>query len=150
MLGSVAGSMPALGGWAAGAGTISLPGVLLAGVVFVWQPLHVAFIHYLYDEQYERAGVPTLPSKLGPESFAHLALASVVSSAILVWLLAYLTGVGYATATIVTLMAARAVVSIGKFRRGPSKETARGMIKYASPLVGIVFVFYPIEAYLLG
>jgi len=150
ILGSVAGSMPALGGWAAGAGAITLPGILLAGVVFVWQPLHVAFIHFLYDEQYVRAGIPTLPSRLGPESFAHLALASVVSSAVIVWLLALLTGVGYFTAALVTFMAARAVASIMRFRAQPDKATARAMIKYASPLVGIVFVFYPLETALHG
>ena len=150
LLGSVAGSMPALGGWAAGYGGITLPGILLAGIVFAWQPLHVSFIHYLYDEQYRRAGVPTLPSKLGPESFAHLALVSVIASALLVWGLVAITGKGYATALIVTLMAARAVVSIRRFLVEPGKLAARNMIKYASPLVGIVFLLYPIECLALG
>ncbi len=146
LVGSIAGSMPALGGWAAGSGSINLEGVLLAGIVFVWQPLHVAFIHYYYEDDYERAGVPTIPGKLGPVYFARLAAASVIAVPALTWTIAVLMGAGYFTAGLVTLMASRALVAVARFSREPSREMARSMIKYASPLVGIVFVFMPVEA----
>ncbi len=144
-LGSIAGSMPALGGWAAGAGRISLEGILLAGVVFAWQPLHVAFIHYYYEDDYERAGVPTIPGRLGSRYFANLAAASVVSVIALSWAIYAIAGVGLATAAIVTLLGMRALVEISRFREAPSREMARSMIKYASPLVGIVFLLLPVE-----
>jgi len=145
-LGSVAGSMPALGGWAAGHGSISLEGVLLAGIVFAWQPLHVAFIHYYYEGDYARAGVPTIPGRLGPRYFARLAAASIVSVAALSWAIYALTGEGFFTAALVSVMAARALAQVRVFERRPSREAARAMIKYASPLVGVVFVMLPIEA----
>ena len=150
LLGSVAGSMPALGGWAAGRGVIDLPGVILAGIVFAWQPLHVAFIHYYYKEDYERAGIPTIPGRLGDRRFGLLSVASIIGFFILVWAFYFSTGVGLVAASLASIMAARALVAAKAFTEKPERTLARRMIKYASPLVGIVFIVAPLEAHLLG
>ena len=150
VLGSVAGSMPALGGWAAGRGAIDLAGLILAGIVFVWQPLHVAFIHYYYKEDYEKAGIPTIPGRLGDEWFGMIAVASILSFFLLVWAFYFASGIGLLTASIASIMAARALIAAKAFMDKPQKDMARRMIKYASPLVGIVFMLAPLEAYILG
>lgn len=148
LFGSVAGSMPALGGWAAATGGYSLTGILLAGIVYVWQPLHVAFIHYYYEDQYSKAGIPTIPSRLGYKAFANLALFSVTSTIFLVWGIALTLEEGYLTAVIATLLGVQALRAVAKFRFTPGKELARGMIKFASPLVGIIFILLPLELHL--
>ncbi len=145
LFGSVAGSMPALGGWAAGSGSINLTGILLAGIVYVWQPLHVAFIHYYYVNDYEKAGIPTIPSKLGHEAFALLATFSVLFTIIFSWLVALSLKSGYLTAGLVTFLGIFALTAVSKFKSSPSRETARRMIKFASPLVGIIFILLPLE-----
>ncbi len=148
ILGSVAGSMPALGGWAAGYGGLGLVGVLLAGIVFAWQPLHVAFIHYYYEDQYEKAGIPTIPSRLGARMFARLALASVASVAALSWLIVFTYGAGLVASVLVSLLAVMAFRAIARFEESPGRNLARAMIKFASPMVGVVFILLPIEAHL--
>jgi protoheme IX farnesyltransferase len=66
-IGSVAGALPPVGGWAAATGTVSDPGVwLLFGIVFLWQMPHVLAIAWLCSEDYSRAGFRMLP--VGPYS----------------------------------------------------------------------------------
>ena len=150
LFGSVAGSMPALGGWAAGNGSITLTGLLLAAIVYVWQPLHVAFIHYYYEDDYQRAGIPTIPTKLGYKAFAKLAISSIVLSIILIWIIIILLGGGYVTGMLSTLLGIGALVSVAGFLNNPSREAARRMIKFASPLVGMFFILLPIEMILVN
>ena len=145
LFGSVAGSMPALGGWVAGRGSITLTGLLLSAIVYVWQPLHVAFIHYYYEDDYQRAGIPTIPSRLGYKAFAKLAISSIVLAIILIWSTILLLGEGYATGMLSTLLGIGALSSIARFLNSPSREAARKMIKFASPLVGVFFILLPIE-----
>jgi len=147
LAGSVAGSMPALGGWAAGYGAISIEGLLLAGMVYVWQPLHVSFIHYAYSEDYEAAGIPTLHKGVGERGYGLLSLASIVGLIILVWVYVVIAGYGYVTALAATIIGVGAVRAALRFLSEPSRERARFMIKLASPTLGIVFLFLPVERY---
>ncbi len=149
LFGSVAGSMPALGGWAAGSGSISISGILLALMVYVWQPLHVAFIHYYYKDDYDKAGIPTIPGKLGPDKFASMIKLSVLALAFLVWIFTIINGYGFVTALVVSFLAYKAVEAVNKFLVEPSKLRARAMIKYASPMIGVAFVMIPVERLLM-
>ena len=59
--GAIAGGAPALGGWAAGHGTISTPGLLFSLLVAAWVPSHIWFLASYYRDDYRRANVPMLP-----------------------------------------------------------------------------------------
>lgn len=61
-IGSIAGALPPVGGWAAATGSISDVGLwILFGIVFLWQMPHVLSIAWLCDEDYTRAGFCMLP-----------------------------------------------------------------------------------------
>lgn len=150
ILGSFAGSMPALGGWAAGAGSFTPGGILLAGIVFVWQPLHVSALAYYFLDDYLKAGVPVLPAMVKPRTFALLISISIALLPVLAWLFVALEGYGYLAALVTTVMSIHAIVKILRFAESPRREAALGMIKYASPLVGIAFILLPIEEALQG
>ena len=61
-IGSVAGALPPVGGWAAASGSIADPGVwILFLIVFLWQVPHVLAIAWLCNEDYTRAGFRMLP-----------------------------------------------------------------------------------------
>ena len=150
LAGSVAGSMPALGGWAAGKGYIDLPGIFMAGMVYVWQPLHVSFIHYAYEEDYERAGIPTLHRAIGETWYGLLSLFSILSLLIISWLFVFIEGYGYLTMAIATIVGIMAIRAARGFLRSPNRENARRMIKLASPVLGIIFIFLPIEKIILN
>ena len=66
--GAVAGGAPALGGWAAGYGTISTPGLLFSLLVAAWVPSHIWFLASYYKDDYRRANVPMLPVVADPAS----------------------------------------------------------------------------------
>ena len=61
VIGGFAGSLPALIGWAAVTGKIGLPGLALAGVIFLWTPAHFYNLALAYKEDYARGGFPMMP-----------------------------------------------------------------------------------------
>ncbi|MCE4612673.1 MAG: heme o synthase [Desulfurococcales archaeon] len=146
VLGSIAGSMPALGGWAAGEGHISLPGLLLAGMVFAWQPLHVWFIGFYYLEDYNRAGIPIVPHGVSLRVVALVLVASIASIPVLAWAFSYVEGYGYITSLLVTLLSLSAIRGALAFYRDPSRRRAFSMLKMASPIIAVAFIGYPVEA----
>ncbi len=65
VIGGAAGALPALIGWAAVTGKVGLPGLALAGVVFLWTPAHFYNLALAYRKDYERGGFPMLPVVAG-------------------------------------------------------------------------------------
>ena len=61
VIGGAAGASAPLIAWAAVAGHVSVPAVLLAGVVFLWTPPHFWALALVRREDYARAGIPMLP-----------------------------------------------------------------------------------------
>ncbi|WP_256299585.1 heme o synthase [Haloarchaeobius salinus] len=61
VVGGAAGALPALIGAAAVTGTIGLPGIALAAVIFLWTPAHFYNLALAYKEDYARGGFPMLP-----------------------------------------------------------------------------------------
>ena len=61
LVGAIPGALPPVIGWAAATGTITLPAVVLFGIVFFWQMPHFLAIAWMYRADYARAGIPMLP-----------------------------------------------------------------------------------------
>ncbi|MCU4718003.1 heme o synthase [Halapricum hydrolyticum] len=61
VIGGVAGALPALIGSAAVTGTIGLPGLALATLIFLWTPAHFYNLALAYKDDYARGGFPMMP-----------------------------------------------------------------------------------------
>jgi len=61
LVGAVPGALPAVIGWTAAGEGITLPGLVLFGIVFFWQMPHFLAIAWLYRDDYAAAGIPLLP-----------------------------------------------------------------------------------------
>ena len=61
LVGAVPGALPPVIGWAAATGTITLPAIVLFGIVFFWQMPHFLAIAWMYKDDYASAGIPLLP-----------------------------------------------------------------------------------------
>ncbi len=61
LVGAVPGALPPLIGWAAARGEISLGGVVLFAILFLWQLPHFLAIAWMYQDDYARAGFRMLP-----------------------------------------------------------------------------------------
>jgi protoheme IX farnesyltransferase len=87
VLGGAAGALPALIGWAAVEGSIGLPGLVLAGVIFLWTPAHFYNLALAYRDDYEQGGFPMMPVVRGEtETRKHIVYylgATLVASGVL-------------------------------------------------------------------
>ena len=61
LVGGVPGALPVVIGWVAATGTLTLPALVLFGIVFFWQMPHFLAIAWLYRDDYAAAGIPLLP-----------------------------------------------------------------------------------------
>ncbi|EMA49297.1 heme o synthase [Halococcus salifodinae] len=61
VLGGAAGALPAIIGWVGVTGKIGIPGLALAGVIFLWTPAHFYNLALAYKDDYERGGFPMMP-----------------------------------------------------------------------------------------
>jgi protoheme IX farnesyltransferase len=68
LIGSVPGALPPLMGWTAITGQIEAPGVVLFGILFLWQLPHFIAISLFRQGEYTRAGFKVLPAVLGRHS----------------------------------------------------------------------------------
>lgn len=68
VIGGAAGAAPALVGWAAVRGDLSLGAWILFAIVFYWTPPHFWALALRYEEDYAAAGVPMLPVVRGAEA----------------------------------------------------------------------------------
>jgi protoheme IX farnesyltransferase len=72
LVGSIAGGLPAVGGYAAYANSIGPGGLFLGAMVMVWIPVHVWSIAVKYKADYVEAKVPMLPVIIRQERAVQL------------------------------------------------------------------------------
>ena len=69
LLGGFSGGLPVLFGWSAVTpgpiGSFSLVSTLMAGLVFLWIPIHIWFLAVSSKADYARANIPMLPAVVG-------------------------------------------------------------------------------------
>ena len=63
--GAFPGALPPLMGWTAATGKISVPGMVLFGILFFWQLPHFIAIALFRKDEYQRAGLTSLPLQKG-------------------------------------------------------------------------------------
>ena len=64
-IGAIPGALPPLMGWAAATGRIDAPGVVLFGILFLWQITHFLAIALFRKDEYSGAGFKVLPAVRG-------------------------------------------------------------------------------------
>jgi protoheme IX farnesyltransferase len=75
IVGAFPGAAPPLIGWTAAADGLHWPGLLLFGVLFLWQIPHFLAISLYRRTEYDRAGIKTWPISRGDAAAKRLALA---------------------------------------------------------------------------
>jgi protoheme IX farnesyltransferase len=70
-VGAVPGALPALMGWTAATGHVSLGGLAVFGVLFFWQIPHFHAIAMYRQRDYDAAGLKTLPGTHGLAAARH-------------------------------------------------------------------------------
>lgn len=65
VIGGAAGAIPALVGWSACTGSLSLPAWVIFAIVFLWTPPHFWALALMIRDDYAKVGVPMLPVVAG-------------------------------------------------------------------------------------
>ena len=65
IVGAVPGALPPLMGWTAATGELGAPGLVLFGIMFLWQMPHFIAISIFRQREYSKAGIKVLPAVRG-------------------------------------------------------------------------------------
>jgi heme o synthase len=132
LVGAVPGALPPVIGWAAATGDITLPAVVLFGIVFFWQMPHFLAIAWMYKDDYAAAGIPLLPV-LEPDGRRTGQQALLYTAAL--WPVSVLPGVvGLAGAPYTAVATSLGIVFIwlsADFARGPTPNSARQLFLFS-------------------
>lgn len=93
LVGAIPGAMPPLMGWTAMTGELQVPGLLLFGVLFLWQLPHFIAISVFRQHEYSAAGLKVLPAVRG-EKTARIHAVAYAAALLPVTLLLVPAGVG--------------------------------------------------------
>jgi protoheme IX farnesyltransferase len=130
--GGIAGGMPVLAGRALGLGAIDWIGLTLALAVLFWIPTHILTFSMRYFADYQRAGLPTFPSRYGFRATrAVIAIASVLA-ALAMGLAALAIGVTQGLLHILGLLSGGLLLLAIYSLLRPSEKANFTLFKYAS------------------
>jgi protoheme IX farnesyltransferase len=150
-VGTVPGALPVMMGWTAAGGSLyDSRGWLLFAVVLLWQFPHFMAIAWLYRKQYEAAGYQMLTNVdptgkragnhgiYGAVALIPISVAVLAPESIATWIVAL---VGVAAAVVQLLSATR-------FRRSPTQESARKLLRGSLLYLPVMLVLVSIRAIL--
>jgi protoheme IX farnesyltransferase len=132
LVGAIPGALPPVIGWAAATNSITLPALVLFGIVFFWQMPHFLAIAWLHREDYARAGIPLLPvleadgRRTGQQALLYAAGLWPVS---LMPVLVGLAGLPYSI--VATVLGFGFIALSALFARDRSDLTARRLFLYS-------------------
>jgi protoheme IX farnesyltransferase len=136
VIGGAAGAMGPVIAWAAGAGTLALPPVLMFLVIFLWTPPHFWALAVCVRDDYRKVKIPMLPIVRGEaETFRQIVWYSI-ALALLTVAMPFLNAGGLILALVALPLSALFVWKAVRARRAASVERAWDVFGYS-----IVYLF---------
>jgi protoheme IX farnesyltransferase len=146
VLGGAAGALPALIGWVAVEGSFGLPGIALAGVIFLWTPAHFYNLALAYKDDYEDGGFPMMPVVRGEtETRKHIVYylgATLVGSGVL----AALTSLGWLYALTSASVGAVFLWAVIRLHREQTEAAAFRAFHASNAYLGALLVAIVVDA----
>ena len=141
LVGSVPGALPPLMGWTAVTGSLDAPGLVLFGILFLWQVPHFLAISVFRQNDYDRAGLKTLASERGvPVAMAQSAFYAAMLLAVSTLLYVFRVAGPIYLVSAVVLGGAFLAVTVVAMRAG--KETLRWARRsFIASLLYLTFLF---------
>jgi len=132
LVGAVPGALPPVIGWVAATDTLTLPALVLFGIVFFWQMPHFLAIAWLYRDDYAAAGIPLLPV-LEPDGRRTGRQALLYSAALWpVSLMPTLVGLASGFYIVVATVLGLALIALSaRFARDRSNTAARRLFLFS-------------------
>ena len=149
VLGGVAGALPALIGWAAVTGSVDLPGLGLAVVIFLWTPAHFYNLALAYKDDYERGGFPMLPVVRGEAVTRRHVLWYLGATLLAAVALAALAELGWIYAAATVLVGGIFLWAVVKLHRERTTQAAFRAFHASNAYLGTVLIAIVVDALVL-
>jgi len=146
VLGGAAGALPAVIGWAAVTGTVGVPGLVLAGVIFLWTPAHFYNLAMAYREDYERGGFPMLPVVRGDAVARKHILLYLGATLLAASGLAALTDLGWAYAATTVALGAVFLWAVIRLHRERTRSAALRAFHASNAYLGALLLAVVVDA----
>ena len=149
VIGGAAGAFPPMIGWAAATGEVSMVGVALFLLIFLWTPPHFWALALYRSDDYRRAGVPMLPVVAGPRETKRqmllytLLLMPVALAPTLLGSVGWLYGLVALGLSLAFIAHAVTVWRAPDDRRGHG--AARRMFKFSLLYLAVLFAALPLD-----
>lgn len=138
VIGGAAGAIPALIGWAAVTGNLSVAPWIMFAIIFYWTPPHFWALSIKYEDDYRRAGIPMLSVVAGDKvTFREIAWYSVVTVGVSFMLVpvAHLGWIYAATAVLLGI-----ALIVGAVRLGSDRTRAMRFFGFTNLYLAGVFL----------
>ena len=150
VIGGAAGAAPALIGWAAVTGSLSLNPIILFAIVFFWTPPHFWALAIKYADEYEAASVPMLPVVTSIRATAiRMVLYTIVIFGLSIWfhVVADMSFVYLSVALIGGLVFLWRTLGL---LRKPTSVQAMKVFVYSNVYLGALFIAMAIDVLTYG
>jgi len=146
VIGGFAGALPALIGWAAVTGSFGLPGLALAGVIFLWTPAHFYNLALAYKEDYARGGFPMMPVVRGEAATRKHILYYLAATLVAAVGLAALTTLGWVYAATTCLFGGVFLWAVLRLHRERTESAAFRAFHASNAYLGTLLLAIVVDA----
>ncbi|MFC4544637.1 heme o synthase [Halosolutus amylolyticus] len=150
VLGGGAGALPALIGWAAVTGSVGLPAIALAGVIFLWTPAHFYSLAIAYRDDYARGGFPMYPVVEGVLAARRHVMFYLGATLLATSVLGWLAGLGWVYATTSVALGAVFLRSVIRQYRVPTDEVALRSFFASNYYLGAILLAIVVETLVIA
>jgi protoheme IX farnesyltransferase len=150
VLGGAAGALPALIGWVAVTDSVGLPGLLpglaLAGLIFLWTPAHFYNLALAYKDDYARGGFPMMPVVRGETVTRKHILWYLAATLLAATALTAVTDLGWLFATATVALGGVFLWAVVALHREQSESAAFRAFHASNAYLGTVLVAVVVDA----
>jgi protoheme IX farnesyltransferase len=149
VLGGAAGALPALIGWVGVTGKIGIPGLALAGVIFLWTPAHFYNLALAYKDDYDRADFPMMPVVRGERVTRRHILWYLGATLLGASVLAAVASLGWLYAAATVAFGGLFLWAVVRLHRERTEDAAFRAFHASNAYLGAVLVAVVIDAIVL-
>jgi protoheme IX farnesyltransferase len=146
VIGGGAGASAPLIAWAAMTGTVALPAVLLAAIVFFWTPPHFWALSLYRRDDYARAGIPMLPVTHGEAETRRQILLYTIGLVPLTLLIVPFGIAGWIYGVPAVLLGAGFIGLAVRLHRAPSTPGAVALFRYSILYLFALYLCMAVDA----
>jgi protoheme IX farnesyltransferase len=148
VIGGGAGAIPPMVGWAAAAGSLSVPAWMLFAIIFFWTPPHFWALAIVRAKDYERAGVPMLPVARGEKETRWQILLYTLGLVALTIAMPVFGMAGMVYLVLALIFGAGLIYAAWRVYRLEGNKVAWQMYRYSSMYLAFIFLSLMIDAVL--